>query len=386
MRVPRKTQPPDVFLDGVDVLDVFFGRVGIVEAKVAGASGLLGDPEIQANGLGMPDMQVPVRFRRKARRHPSAVLPRRQVVGDDRADEINRRLRRGRSVLIRHLCVFYRVNPRRSGEPPELRKRSHSCTGAARTERIDRHFTAAVCVRWARVTNLKLAVRALRASPFVTVVAVASLALGIGANAAIFSLFDQVLLQPLPVPNPAQLVNLSSPGPKQGNSSCNNAGGCDEIFSYPMFRDLERAQTVAFAGLAAHRLIRRQSVVQPTDRQRQRHACLGLVLSRPPGAPGVRTAARAGRRQIDRRLPGRRPWLRVLAGAPRRQPHRPRPDDDRQRPDHDDCGSRGRRLPWHHDRLEANGVCPYHHALRPRTLRSKASRIGRAIGRTCSRV
>jgi hypothetical protein len=44
------------------------------------------------------------------------VLSRRQVVGDDRANEVNWRLRRRRRVLIRHLCVFYRGNPRRSDE------------------------------------------------------------------------------------------------------------------------------------------------------------------------------------------------------------------------------------------------------------------------------
>ena len=56
--------------------------------------------------------------------------------------------------------------------------------------------------------NLKLAFRTLFKTPFVTVVAILSLALGIGANAAIFSLFDQMLLRPLPVPEPERLVNL----------------------------------------------------------------------------------------------------------------------------------------------------------------------------------
>jgi len=85
----------------------------------------------------------------------------------------------------------------------------------------------------------------------VTLVAVISLALGIGANAAIFSLFDQILLRPLPVTAPEELVNLAAPGPKPGSQSCNDAGGCDEVFSYPMFRDLEREQQ-AFTGIAAH--------------------------------------------------------------------------------------------------------------------------------------
>jgi predicted permease len=101
--------------------------------------------------------------------------------------------------------------------------------------------------------NLKLAFRTLFKAPFVTAVAIVSLALGIGANAAIFSLFNQMLLRPLPVAEPRQLVNLAAPGPKPGSQSCNQAGSCDEVFSYPMFRDLEREQRV-FTTLAAHRL------------------------------------------------------------------------------------------------------------------------------------
>ena len=100
--------------------------------------------------------------------------------------------------------------------------------------------------------NLKIAARMLLKTPFVTGVAILSLALGIGANSAIYSLFDQMLLRPLPVPNPRELVNLSAPGPKPGSQSCNQAGDCEEVFSYAMFKDLEKGQTV-LTGLAAHR-------------------------------------------------------------------------------------------------------------------------------------
>jgi predicted permease len=93
----------------------------------------------------------------------------------------------------------------------------------------------------------------LRKTPFVSGVAVLSLALGIGANAAIYSLFDQLLLRSLPVAAPQELVNLSAPGPMPGSTSCNQQGDCDEIFSYPMYRDLEARQT-ALAGIAASRL------------------------------------------------------------------------------------------------------------------------------------
>ncbi len=89
-------------------------------------------------------------------------------------------------------------------------------------------------------------------SPVITAVAMLSLALGIGANAAIFSLFDQMVLRALPVHLPGRLVNVANPGPKPGSQSCGNAGGCDEVFSYPMFRDLEQQARSSFEGIAGH--------------------------------------------------------------------------------------------------------------------------------------
>jgi predicted permease len=103
------------------------------------------------------------------------------------------------------------------------------------------------------MSNLKLAFRMLVKTPFVSIVAILSLALGIGANTAIISVFDQLLRRPLPVEDPYRLVNLQAPGPKSGSTSCNMAGSCEAVFSYPMFRDLEKGQT-PFTSLAAHRL------------------------------------------------------------------------------------------------------------------------------------
>jgi predicted permease len=100
--------------------------------------------------------------------------------------------------------------------------------------------------------RLPAPVRGLARTPLVTGIAIVSLALGIGANAAIFSLFDQMLFRPLPVQDPGRLVNLAAPGPKPGSQSCSQAGGCDAVFSYPMLRDLRSAQHV-FTGIAAHR-------------------------------------------------------------------------------------------------------------------------------------
>jgi predicted permease len=100
--------------------------------------------------------------------------------------------------------------------------------------------------------NFQFALRTLAKSPIVSIVAILSLALGIGANTAIFSLFEQTLLRKLPASSPDELVNISANGPRSGSNSTNNAGNQQSIFSYPMFRDLEKNQNV-FTGIAAHR-------------------------------------------------------------------------------------------------------------------------------------
>ena len=103
--------------------------------------------------------------------------------------------------------------------------------------------------------DLRYAGRSLRRRPLVTGVAVLSLALGVGVNTAMFSVFDRLLLAQLPVPSPDQLVTLTSPGPRPGNVSTNDSGDVQYVFNYPLFRDLERIQTV-FTALGGFREIR----------------------------------------------------------------------------------------------------------------------------------
>jgi predicted permease len=113
------------------------------------------------------------------------------------------------------------------------------------------------------LADLGYALRTLSRQKTFTAVAALTLALGIGVNVAIFSLAEQILLRPLPVPEPERLVNLTDPEaaaksvvrmdprffPTFGGST--EGGGNDTRFSYPMFRDLERAQE-PFVGLAAY--------------------------------------------------------------------------------------------------------------------------------------
>src|SRR6516162_7722090 len=97
--------------------------------------------------------------------------------------------------------------------------------------------------------NLRYALRQLRKYPAFAMVAVLTLAVGIGANAAIFSLVDQVLLKQLPVAEPDRLVQLKFVGSDTGHTD--SYGGDDRLyFSYPMYRDL-RDQNSVFSGMLA---------------------------------------------------------------------------------------------------------------------------------------
>jgi hypothetical protein len=98
--------------------------------------------------------------------------------------------------------------------------------------------------------DLGFSLRQIRRSPGFTVTAVLTLALGVGANTAIFSLLDQALLRSLPVRAPAELVILSSPSKAWEGSSSDNGAGVERSFSYPMYRDL-RDRGTAFDGLIA---------------------------------------------------------------------------------------------------------------------------------------
>ena len=84
------------------------------------------------------------------------------------------------------------------------------------------------------LADLRLAIRGLRRSPLFSLVAILSLALGIGANTAIFTLIDQMLLRKLPVAEPERLVMLY----QQGSHNGSNMG--TRMHSYPLYQDLQQ--------------------------------------------------------------------------------------------------------------------------------------------------
>ena len=96
--------------------------------------------------------------------------------------------------------------------------------------------------------DLRYGIRTLVKNPGFTAVAVLTLALGLGANTAIFSLTDQILLRMLPVDKPEELVVLRSPGPKKGRVWSDGDGAAS--LSYPVYKELVDKNNV-FSGLLA---------------------------------------------------------------------------------------------------------------------------------------
>jgi predicted permease len=97
--------------------------------------------------------------------------------------------------------------------------------------------------------DLRYAVRQLAKSPAFSLTVVLTLAMGIGANAAIFTIFDQVLLRMLPVQRPHDLVRFEWTGGFSGSAS-SFGGDTDNYFSYPTYKDL-RDQNQVFSGMLA---------------------------------------------------------------------------------------------------------------------------------------
>ena len=156
--------------------------------------------------------------------------------------------------------------------------------------------------------DVRYAARSLARRPLVTSVAVLSLALGIGVNTAVFSVFERLLLRTLPVRAPEEIVLVTSPGPRTGSRTTNNSGGTDHIFSVPLFRDLERLEHTGLSHLAAHGDFA-ASLAHEGGTERGD----GLIVS---GAyfPGLGVAPALGRLLApdDDRLPGGHPVV-VLA-------------------------------------------------------------------------
>ena len=159
----------------------------------------------------------------------------------------------------------------RRREEREMREELESLTAIAGNKELGNLTLAIEDVRatwgWTWLESIfvdvRYSLRALRGQPAFVAVAVLSLALAIGANSAIFSLADAMLLRPLPVPEPSALFDITSTTPDNPF----------EGVSFPDYRDL-REKSGSFAGLAAYRLTTLAAAPNPSAPAQVRFAVL----------------------------------------------------------------------------------------------------------------
>ena len=154
--------------------------------------------------------------------------------------------------------------------------------------------------------DLRHAVRVLRASPGFTLVAVASLALGIGANTAIFSLLNNVLLATLPVREPRALVLFTDPE-AQGVAAGSQSGE-RSLMTYQEFLDLQRSSTTLSSAMAASSSLHRvQARLDGAEPEEVALSLVSDVVLRHAGRAGAdrpdvrRRAGTGGRQRAARR-------------------------------------------------------------------------------------
>ncbi len=106
MRPPVEAQPLDRGLDRILVLDILLDRIGVVEAQMADAAVLARQAEIQANRLGVPDVQIAVGLGREASDHSPAVFPASVILRDDLSKKIGGGRGRVLSQCSSHCALF----------------------------------------------------------------------------------------------------------------------------------------------------------------------------------------------------------------------------------------------------------------------------------------
>ena len=146
-----------------------------------------------------------------------------------------------REEIEEHLEMQSQENMRAGMPPEEARRQARIKLGGVEALREHYHAEESLPLIENLVRDTRLALRMLRKSPAFALLAVLTLALGIGANTAIFSLIDGLFLKPLPLPQSEQLVRIYAKGP---------SGHYGAGFSMPEVENL-RGHTRSFSGLSA---------------------------------------------------------------------------------------------------------------------------------------
>src|SRR5579864_6499559 len=154
--------------------------------------------------------------------------------------------RRLREEMEEHLALQTEENIRSGMAAQEARRRAALKFGSAEALRETYHAEESLPAIESVLQDCRYAIRMLRKSPMFSIVAVSTLALGIGANTAIFSFLDAVMLRSLPVKDPTQLVKLGV----DDWDGITDSFACTELYSYPFYRQFQRTNQV-FSETAA---------------------------------------------------------------------------------------------------------------------------------------
>ena len=149
--------------------------------------------------------------------------------------------------IAQHLAYQTDDNQRTGMSPSEARRQAALKLGAAQAIREHHHAEHSIPFIENLFFDLRYAVRMLVRSPGFSFIAIATIALGIGATTAIYSVIDATLLHPLPYPHPAELVRIQDDLP--------GVGAQDVGISIPQWRDLETSgifQSAAITGRGAN--------------------------------------------------------------------------------------------------------------------------------------
>jgi predicted permease len=149
--------------------------------------------------------------------------------------------------IAEHLAFQTEENVRAGMPPAEARRQAALKLGPAEAIRERHHAEQSLPFFENLLFDLRYAVRMVLRSPGFSFIAIATIALGIGATTAIYSVIDATLLHPLPYPNPAELVRIQDDLP--------GVGAQDVGISIPEWRDLESSgifQSVTIAGTGAN--------------------------------------------------------------------------------------------------------------------------------------
>ena len=161
-----------------------------------------------------------------------------------------------REEIAGHLALQIEENLRAGMPPAEARRQAALKLGSAEAIREDHHAEQSLPFIENLLFDLRYAVRMLLKSPGFSFIAIATIALGIGATTAIYSVIDATLLHPLPYPNPAELVRVQDDLP--------GIGVGDAGISIPEWRDLQSSGIFQFVSIHSFASVNLTGSAQPT--------------------------------------------------------------------------------------------------------------------------